>query len=121
MLLCCTFYLHCFRLLDQSYTITDFFGLDMIRKLEDFGIQEGDVVVDYGCGPGRYMKKASELVGEEGLVYAADIHNLAIEKVQNLISKHQLTNVEPVLVHGYDSGLDEVVLKLYLPWTCSIT
>jgi len=93
-------------LLTWTYKVVDFFYPKTVDKLDDFGIQKGDVVVDYGCGPGRYVRKASELVGAEGLVYAADIHELAIEAVQKEIVRHRLENVEPVLINGYDSGLD---------------
>ena len=96
-----------FHLMTWTYRLVDFFVPGMTDKLEEFGIKKGDIVVDYGCGPGRYVKKASELVGKEGLVYAADIHSLAIEKVKKLIRRNQLTNVEPVLINGYDSGLDD--------------
>jgi len=42
---------------------------------------KGMTVVDYGCGPGRYSIKFAEIVGNQGLVYAVDIHELAIEKL----------------------------------------
>ena len=95
-----------FKLMTLTYRITDFFKPNPGRKLEIFGISEGDVVLDYGCGPGRYVKKASRLVGQNGLVYAADIHELAIEAVKDKISRYNLENVEPVLINGYDSGLE---------------
>ncbi len=36
-------------------------------------------VIDYGCGTGRCLKKASGQVGDRGAVYAVDIHELAIK------------------------------------------
>ena len=86
--------------------MTDLLTPGFATKLEGFGINKGDVVVDYGCGPGRYLEKASELVGKDGLVYAADVNKIAIEEVQGLIARQGLTNVEPVLINGYDSGLE---------------
>ncbi|MFP3953023.1 MAG: class I SAM-dependent methyltransferase [Candidatus Acetothermia bacterium] len=95
-----------FQLMTWTYNIADFFRPgDFTEKLENFGISKGDVVIDYGCGPGRYLKKAAELVGEDGLVYAADTQPLALKKVRSQIVKQQLQNVEPVLIHRYDSGL----------------
>lgn len=89
-------------------TFTYYFH-DLIKPvgdiLEEFGIKEGAVVVDYGCGPGRYIKKASEIVGEKGKVYAADIQLLAIESVKKKIKKYKLTNVIPILVEGYNSSI----------------
>jgi ubiquinone/menaquinone biosynthesis C-methylase UbiE len=70
------------------------------NKLEEFNIVKGDVVVDYGCGPGRYLQKAAELVGTEGKVYAVDVHPLAIDYVNEKIRKHKLDNVTPYLVEN---------------------
>jgi len=70
------------------------------NKLEEFNIGKGDVVVDYGYGPGRYLQKAAELVGTEGKVYAVDVHPLAIDYVNEKIRKHKLENVKPYLVEN---------------------
>ena len=95
-----------FKLMTWTYRVVDFFVPEVDKKLEDFGLSKGDVVIDYGCGPGRYIRKASEMVGQEGLVYAADIEQLALKEVGKIIDRQGLDNVEPVLIHGYDSGLE---------------
>lgn len=79
------------------FMIKDMFGKPEGR-LDDFAIPRGAVVVDYGCGPGRYIRKASELVGPDGLVYAADISSMAIDIVRKKIEKNNLDNVVPVLL-----------------------
>lgn len=89
-----------FRAMSLMFRIMDIFA-SLDKRLSSFGIREGFTVVDYGCGPGRYLERASRLVGEGGKVYAADIHELAIESVKRRIEKHHLANVEPVLVKGY--------------------
>lgn len=70
------------------------------RRLANFHLQPGNVVVDYGCGPGRHICKAAEQVGPNGRVYAVDIHPMAIDLVKQIIDRHQLTNVVPVLASG---------------------
>ncbi len=86
------------------YSFRDtFFSVD--KRLDEFGITKGTTVIDYGCGTGSYLKRASHLVGEEGKIYAVDIHPLAIEAIKKKIKKFNLGNVEPVLVDGYISGL----------------
>ncbi|MDG6256845.1 MAG: class I SAM-dependent methyltransferase [Methanomicrobiaceae archaeon] len=75
--------------------------------LTPMGIEEGMAVVDYGCGPGSYLKAASELVSERGRVYAVDIHTLAISSVARRTTKYGLTNVIPVLAEEYHSGLPD--------------
>ena len=76
------------------------------RVLEEAGIEPGHRVLDYGCGPGGYVADAAELVGESGRVYALDIHPLAIQRVQDLARRKQLTNVETVR-SDCDTGLPD--------------
>jgi ubiquinone/menaquinone biosynthesis C-methylase UbiE len=92
-------------MMSWMYFLRDaFFPVD--KRLEDFGIEEGSTVIDYGCGPGSYLRKAAALVGEKGKVYAVDIHPLAIVAIERKIKKFRLNNVEPVLAQGYISGID---------------
>jgi ubiquinone/menaquinone biosynthesis C-methylase UbiE len=81
-----------FRIMALMFKLRDIF-IQKDKLLDEFGIRRGQSVVDYGCGPGSYIRKASELVGAEGRVYAIDIHDLAIEYVKKRISKENLHNV----------------------------
>ena len=94
------------------FNIIDFFYPYIKKRVKKFGIQKGMTVVDYGCGPGRYAVKFAELVGDEGKVYAADIHELAIEEVQKKIKKHNLKNIEPILINGYNSALPDNIANI---------
>lgn len=69
-------------------------------RLDRFGILSGQTVVDYGCGTGSYLSRASERVGEKGTVYAVDIQPLAIAAVRRRILKENLSNVRPLLTDG---------------------
>ena len=51
-----------------------------IKILEQIGIRSGWNVLDYGAGSGSYTIPAACLVGPTGIVYAADIHTLAISQ-----------------------------------------
>ncbi len=84
-----------------------FFRPWLVKRLDLFGIQPGQIVIDYGCGSGFFLEKASELVGETGMVYAVDIHPLAIRSVEKIIAKHHLTNVKPELIDGYNTSLED--------------
>lgn len=77
------------------------------KRIETFGIKEGYTVIDYGCGPGVYVRRASELVGRNGKVYAVDVHKLAIESVNRIIERYNLSNVEAVLARGCSCNLDD--------------
>ncbi len=96
-----------FRMMTLIFRILDFFFPYIKKRIRGFGIESGMTVVDYGCGPGRYATVFAELVGDEGKVYAVDIHELAVEAVKKRIKKHSLLNIEPVLAKGYNSGLPD--------------
>jgi len=85
-----------FRLMSLGYRVRDR-RLPRMEVLKEVGIQTGFQVLDFGCGPGSYVPAVSELVGPAGKVYALDIHPLAVESVQHLVSKRGLTNVETIL------------------------
>jgi len=84
-----------FKLMSFGYKFRDFF---MPRKdvLKEAGIKPGFIVLDYGCGPGSYITPLAELVDKSGKIYALDIHPLAIQRVQSIASKKQLTNAETI-------------------------
>lgn len=64
--------------------------------LREADIEPGYRVLDYGCGPGSYVPIAAEQVGPEGRIYALDLHPLAVERVQSLARRRQLSNVETI-------------------------
>ena len=88
-----------FRMMAFMFNIADTFK-SPDRRLDAFNIQKGQTVVDWGCGTGRYLKQASELVGDKGTVYAADIHQLAVKAAANITRKYNLKNVHPILTDG---------------------
>ena len=103
-----------FRLMSFMLWLHDLFRPVEKGYIKGMGIRKGEVVVDYGCGPGRHVKIASEIVGERGKVYAVDIQRKAIEVVKGKIEKRRLKNVVPVLAEGYSSGIkDNVADKIY--------
>ncbi len=81
-----------FRMMSAIFKVRDIF-FPVGDLLDQFEIREGQTVVDYGCGPGSYIKKASRLVGDSGQVKAVDIHELAVKAVEKRISREKLTNV----------------------------
>ena len=69
-------------------------------KLEKMCIKKGDVILDCGCGTGSCLKKASTLVGKNGLVYAVDVHPLAIKCAERKSEQSAYKNIKPVLSQG---------------------
>ena len=98
-----------FRMMKWTMSIIDIFYPYIDKRVKNFGITEGITLVDYGCGPGRYTTRFAKLVGDKGKVYAVDVQPLAVEAVKKKIQRLHLTNVEPVLANGYNSGLPDHV------------
>lgn len=101
-----------FKAMAFTFRIRDFLRprSDIVKEA---GIREGFRVLDYGCGPGSYVKAVSEIVRESGKVYALDIHRLAVESVKKISEKNGLKNIETILSDrktGLPDGSIEVVL-----------
>lgn len=84
------------------------------RLLEEAGIEAGDVVLDFGCGPGRYTIPAARMAGEAGRVYGLDLHPLAIRYTEHAARRAGLGNVVTIQSDGPtglpDASVDRVLL-----------
>ena len=76
------------------------------QRLKEAGLEPGQAVLDYGCGIGSYAIPAAQIVGDSGVVYALDIHPLAIEAVARRAGKENLANVETIQSNR-DTGLSD--------------
>lgn len=96
------------------------FAHDLLTK----AITHNDTVIDATCGNGNDTLFLSNLVGEEGHVYAFDIQKQAIETTENLLIDNKRKNVTLIhdshaLIEQYidnDTSLAAAVFNLgYLP------
>lgn len=105
-----------FYAMAAAMQVWDIFSGYAARNFRSLGLCPGQTVVDYGCGPGRYLRCASAAVGPKGKVIAVDIHPVAVAKASRLIRRHNLANVTAVLAKGYaspvDTGIADVVYAL---------
>ncbi|MCK4736661.1 MAG: class I SAM-dependent methyltransferase, partial [Methanophagales archaeon] len=81
------------------------------RTLREMGIQKGQTVLDYGCGIGCFSIPAAKMVGEEGIVYALDIHPRAIRTVEKRIKR--IANIKTIL-SDRDTGLPDESVDIVL-------
>jgi ubiquinone/menaquinone biosynthesis C-methylase UbiE len=81
----------------------------MRQRIEFAGIGEGQVVLDFGSGPGYFAALAAEVVGPYGKVYAADIHPLVPDYIERLKEKRCLENLETIVTDCDTSLPDESV------------
>ena len=76
------------------------------KVLAEVGLKPGDRVLDFGCGPGGYVRPAVKLIGPAGEYIALDVNRLAVKAVENLAFKHGLNNVRTVR-SGLKTGLPD--------------
>ena len=86
------------------FKIVDFLFPYIENRVKKFNIKKDMIVVDYGCGPGRYSIPFAKIVGNKGKVYAIDIHEMALEIVNEKKKKYNLNNIETVKATGDDEG-----------------
>ncbi|HJH26881.1 MAG TPA: hypothetical protein C5S37_08955 [Methanophagales archaeon] len=77
------------------------------KLLKAAGLKPGQKVLEVGCGPGFFTIPAAKIVGEEGFVYAVDLHPLAIERVKEKIEREGIKTVKPILANASDTGLPD--------------
>ncbi len=82
------------------------------RLLETAGLKPGQKVLEVGCGPGFFTIPAAKMVGDEGIIYAIDVHPLAIKRVQKKIKRERIKNVTPILGNAADTGLPDRSIDL---------
>jgi SAM-dependent methyltransferase len=83
------------------------------RILREMGIQKGQTVLDYGCGIGCFSIPAAKMVGNDGVVYALDIHPLAIKAVEKKIKNKGISNVKTIL-SARETGLPDESVDVVL-------
>jgi len=77
------------------------------KRLKKSGVNEGQTILDLGCGIGRFTLLAARIVGTAGKVYALDIHPLhqAIVRVRAKMEKAE--NISTILADSSDTGLPD--------------
>jgi ubiquinone/menaquinone biosynthesis C-methylase UbiE len=82
------------------------------RLLKSAGLKPGQKVLEVGCGPGFFTIPAAKIVENEGVVYAVDVHPLAIERVKEKIEREGIKNITPILANASDTGLPDRSIDL---------
>jgi predicted methyltransferase len=81
-----------FKLGDESRE-ADQRATDLVKAV---GVARGDWVADVGAGSGYYSMRLSQMVGGEGKVFAEDISDYAMERLNQRVKAFDLRNVEIV-------------------------
>jgi ubiquinone/menaquinone biosynthesis C-methylase UbiE len=68
------------------------------RNIEQFQLEPGMEVADFGAGSGHLAVEAAEVVGREGTVYIIDIQRDLLTKATHLAKEHHLESL--VFIHA---------------------
>ena len=82
------------------------------KLLKTAGLKPDQKVLEVGCGPGFFTIPAAKIVGDKGLIYAIDVHPLAIKRVQKKIEKEGIKNVTPILANASEIRLPDESVDL---------
>jgi len=84
--------------------------------LERLGIIRGQIVLDFGCGPGTYAIPTAKIVGEQGKVYALDKDKRGLDELIQKAELAGLANIKRMDTSGElridlpDESVDVVLL-----------
>ena len=76
------------------------------RVVHAMQLENGDVVVDMGCGTGYYARRIAQAVGPDGKVIGVDIQQEMLDKMMEFAEAEGISNIEPVLGGVDDPKLD---------------
>jgi len=87
------------------------------EALDEMGVRAGQIVLDFGCGPGKYTIPAARMVGESGRVYAVDKNKRALDAIREKARREGLKNIVPVEAPGNEEiqlGSEAIDLALLI-------
>ena len=81
-------------------------------------IQEGNTVVDMGCGPGYFTIDMAKMVGPKGRVIAVDIQEKMLRRVRKKAQKHDVAQwieyQRDGIDHSWLRGRADFILAFYM-------
>jgi len=72
-------------------------GLEFLRRV---GIRKNHIVLDFGCGVGHYAIPTAKIVGNDGIVYAVDKEQQALNELQQKAIYLNLKNIRTINTSG---------------------
>lgn len=76
-----------------------------IETLLKLGLQPGDSFADIGCGIGYFTLPASEIVGENGKVFAVDTSETMLDELEKRVKSHPYKNIIRIKSDEYEPAV----------------
>jgi len=71
-----------------------------LKFLKEIGLKYGQRVLDFGCRVGHYTIPAAKVVGNDGIVYAVDKEQQALNELEQKASHLNLKNIRTINTSG---------------------
>jgi ubiquinone/menaquinone biosynthesis C-methylase UbiE len=71
--------------------------VDHEKVLHGMRLPRGSTFLDMGCGPGDYAIAVAKMIGEEGVVYAADLWVEALVRLQRKAQTQSIRNITTIV------------------------
>ena len=88
-------------------SMKSFSALDIINRVIDESVHEGDICIDATAGRGNDTLHLCRLVGDSGRVTAFDIQQDAVDSTRELLEKHGMSHRADVYLRSH-SEMDEM-------------
>lgn len=90
------------QLLQGGMEFREWLAENASEVLRRVGLREEMIILNYGCGTGRFTILSAKIVGRKGKVYAADVRSSALERVKKEAENEGLETMETVLCGSSD-------------------
>lgn len=82
--------------------------------LYEKGLNSGNYFLDVGAGTGYFSFPASEIVGENGKVFATDISKEMLEELERRIVEKGVTNIQTINTKENEVGVNHQIIDFAL-------
>ena len=89
---------------------------DPVKMLSPY-VKKGDRVLDLGPGMGHFTIPLCAMVGDEGVVYAADIQRKMLEGIERKAKRKNIRNLKTILIeeNSFETDTDfDVILAFWM-------
>lgn len=90
---------------------------DPEKNINQFGMEEGMSVADFGSGSGAYVMASARKVGSSGVVYAIDVQKDLLSRIKKSAKLENLSNIEIIwadIDEEYGSKLKEASVDVVI-------
>ncbi|MTI69624.1 MAG: class I SAM-dependent methyltransferase [Firmicutes bacterium] len=84
------------------------------ETLKKLYLKKGEDVLDIGCGIGYFTMAASEIIGDNGKVYATDVSRDMLKELEIRLHKKRKDNVKVIKGFEYDTDIEETLVDFIL-------